>query len=61
MPTSTSTVLLAPPEKAVSCYFCGGHIEDPGAGFLDHVALRVACRDRHESWMAHIDEDRPGG
>jgi hypothetical protein len=43
------------------CMFCHGPLRDEAAGFLEHVAVREACRDAYASWLEHLDADRAGG
>jgi DNA-directed RNA polymerase subunit N (RpoN/RPB10) len=58
---AASSLLLTHAEQSERCFFCGEPLADLGTAFLDHVDATVACRDRHEAWMSHLDEDRPGG
>lgn len=53
--------VLSHAQRDARCFFCNEPLADLGPAFASHVARSVPCRDRYEAWMAHIDEDRPGG
>ncbi|HVL86754.1 MAG TPA: hypothetical protein VM681_01905 [Candidatus Thermoplasmatota archaeon] len=44
-----------------ACMFCGGHIADPGLGFLVHLDGKPSCRAQHEEWKERLQEDWGGG
>lgn len=48
-------------QQDARCFFCGAELRDLGPAFAEHIARSQPCRDGHEAWMEHIDEDRPGG
>jgi hypothetical protein len=32
------------------CPFCGAALDDPGAGFVDHLDASPACAERFAAW-----------
>jgi hypothetical protein len=48
---------LGPPDF---CPFCGTHLADAGAGFVDHVAESPACAERFEAWRENVADDVGG-
>lgn len=44
-----------------SCPFCGEHLSDPGAGFIDHVSESPECERGFEAWRTNVGGDMRGG
>jgi|GEM_PF-480419 len=43
-----------------TCPFCGTHLVDGGAGFMDHIAESEPCRLGFEQWRENIAGDVGG-
>ncbi len=43
-----------------TCPFCGGHLADPGAGFVDHIQANDECHQSFDTWRKHVSDDLGG-
>ena len=43
-----------------TCPFCGTHLTDGGAGFIDHVAISDGCSARFDIWRQQVAGDVGG-
>jgi hypothetical protein len=43
-----------------ACPFCGAHLVDGGAGFVDHIAESEPCRLGFEQWRENVAGDVGG-
>lgn len=42
------------------CPFCGAELDDPGAGFIDHLKQSDECASEFETWRQAIAGDIEG-
>ena len=42
------------------CPFCGIELENPGAGFVDHIGTSEDCESGFEMWRGNIAGDMGG-
>jgi hypothetical protein len=43
-----------------NCPFCDDDIDDPGAGFVDHLKTNPECKSGHDAWKFHLSDDFGG-
>ncbi|WP_170977288.1 DUF7501 family protein [Halorussus salinisoli] len=43
------------------CPFCGNELQNPGAGFIDHIEANPDCEEGFETWRSQIADDICGG
>lgn len=43
------------------CPFCESDLDDPGAGFVDHLKERDDCARGFEAWRGKVAGDMVGG
>ncbi|SDM96787.1 hypothetical protein SAMN04487949_3014 [Halogranum gelatinilyticum] len=43
-----------------ACPFCGGHLTDGGAGFIDHIDDNPSCAEEFHDWRSMVASDMSG-
>jgi hypothetical protein len=57
---TTPSILPRTWDDPNQCPFCTTELEDPGAGFMDHLEESPVCKQGFEQWRSSIAGDMGG-